>query len=114
MIPFAPISDIKSDQFLTKSVNGQEVGAIKYNNQYYVYHSICPHAGASICKGSVQFKVISQENQVYEVDKSILILSCPWHGHEFFIDNGRSVLKGLGKLARIPSAVIDGILHVDL
>ena len=74
-IYFCKLEELKKSFFITKwfqEVN-DEIGCIYYNNEIYLYSSICPHFGGDffLCKKKKALK-------------------CKWHGWMFSIFDGKS------------------------
>jgi nitrite reductase/ring-hydroxylating ferredoxin subunit len=63
---------IKSFRIMEK-----EVMVINYDGQFFCLQARCTHAGAPLVEGTLEGN----------------ILTCPWHGSKFKIDNGE-VVKG--------------------
>jgi nitrite reductase/ring-hydroxylating ferredoxin subunit len=55
-------------------LNGKRICLVLRNNQFYAVQDSCPHNGESLSKGKV--------NHLGEI-------ICPWHGHQFNLQNGR-------------------------
>jgi nitrite reductase/ring-hydroxylating ferredoxin subunit len=59
----------------TLEVNGQKLCISKFDNRWFAFASICPHAGAPLSEGYVD----EEANVV-----------CPVHSYRFSIKNGRN------------------------
>jgi len=52
--------------------------------------TVCPHEGASLCKGRVVGLVESSEPGSYQFSRPGEMVRCPWHGWEFDLRTGKS------------------------
>jgi 3-phenylpropionate/trans-cinnamate dioxygenase ferredoxin subunit len=74
-------------------VNGRPVGVISVGERFFAIHDRCPHMGASMCAGSLSgtFLPAGAQELVYGMDDRVI--RCPWHGWEFDLESGRSLLE---------------------
>jgi nitrite reductase (NADH) small subunit len=74
-------------------VEGRSIGVFNVNGTYYALRNACPHQGAPLCRGSVQGTAQDSRPGEYVWGREGEILRCPWHGWEFDLDTGRSLLE---------------------
>ena len=69
------------------------MGVISVGDDFYAIHDSCPHMGASMCSGSLSgtFLAAPPHELVYGLDDQVI--RCPWHGWEFDLGSGRSLLE---------------------
>jgi nitrite reductase (NADH) small subunit len=74
-------------------VDGRPVGVISVGDEFFAVYDRCPHMGASMCTGSLSgtFVPAAPHELVYGMDDRVL--RCPWHGWEFDLESGRSLLE---------------------
>jgi nitrite reductase (NADH) small subunit len=74
-------------------VDGRRVGVISVGEEFFAVSDRCPHMGASMCTGSLSGTLVAAGPQelVYGLDDGVL--RCPWHGWEFDLRSGRSLLE---------------------
>jgi nitrite reductase (NADH) small subunit len=74
-------------------VDGRSVGVISVGEEFYAISDRCPHMGASMCTGSLSGTLVASgpHELVYGMDDRVI--RCPWHGWEFDLESGRSLLE---------------------
>jgi nitrite reductase (NADH) small subunit len=96
-------------------VGGRAIGVYHQDGSFYAALNVCPHALAPIClAGLTDTTVPSQPGQwVYGDGK--YVLRCHWHGWEFDIRSGKTVL-GIDRrrLVTYPVAVESGRVLVTM
>jgi nitrite reductase/ring-hydroxylating ferredoxin subunit len=95
---FCLLSKLSNDRFYIKNFNNKSFGAIKVNQKIKVIRNICPHAGAEICRGKISKLVISNENYKLIYSSKKKVIQCPWHGWEFFLNNGLAAHTSYNKV----------------
>ena len=80
-------------------VNEMEILVVNFNDQIYCLDARCTHAGAPLAEGTLNG----------------WLLTCPWHGSQFNVTNGK-VLHGPAEkqLKTYPSVVRDGNVFIDV
>lgn len=74
-------------------LEGKSVGVFNVNGSYYALRNVCPHQAAPLCLGSVKGMTLPTPPGEYAWGREGEILRCPWHGWEFDITNGRSIVN---------------------
>ena len=74
-------------------VDGQSIGVLNVDGEYYALRNSCPHHGAPLCLGIVAGTNIPSKPYEYVYGWENQIIKCPWHGWEFDIESGRSVFN---------------------
>jgi nitrite reductase (NADH) small subunit len=92
-VPVGPADDVRREGCRMVSVAGRPVGVISVGEEFYAVADRCPHMGASMCAGSLSgtFLPSAPHELVYGMDQRVL--RCPWHGWEFDLESGRSLLE---------------------
>jgi nitrite reductase/ring-hydroxylating ferredoxin subunit len=73
---------------------GLSIGVFHHRGEWYALHNSCLHRGGPVCQGKL------------EVDT----LTCPWHGYQYDVRDGRLLLDPSAKLTRYPVEVrTDGV-----
>ncbi|HEY5552920.1 MAG TPA: Rieske (2Fe-2S) protein [Opitutaceae bacterium] len=72
------------------NVEGREIGVFNVKGEFFALLNRCPHAGASLCRGTVIGLAESDEPGEYRLTRPGEFLRCPWHGWEFDIRTGQS------------------------
>ena len=114
-VPVGPVEDVRNDGCRVVDVNGRPVGVISVGEDFYAVSDSCPHMGASMCTGSLSgtFVPAAPHELVYGMEDRVI--RCPWHGWEFDLESGRSLLEpkryGL-KTYRVTQEDGQVVLHV--
>ena len=90
----ASVEDFEGTERVLASVGDREIVVFQIRGSYYAYENRCPHLGGPVGQGRLMPRV----EAVVEADGSIaeerfsetdVMLSCPWHGYEFDVRNGK-------------------------
>jgi 3-phenylpropionate/trans-cinnamate dioxygenase ferredoxin subunit len=108
------VDDVRRAGCRIVQVDGRRVGVISVDAGFYAVHDRCPHMGASMCAGSVGGTLVASEPHELVYGMEDRVIRCPWHGWEFDLETGRSLLEperiGL-KTYRVTNDGQDVILH---
>ena len=87
------VEDVRRDGCRIIDVAGRPVGVISVGEEFFAISDRCPHMGASMCTGSLSgtFLPAGPHELVYGRDDRVI--RCPWHGWEFDLSTGRSLLE---------------------
>jgi nitrite reductase/ring-hydroxylating ferredoxin subunit len=108
------VEDVRREGCRIVDVDGKPVGVISVGEEFFAVSDRCPHMGASMCAGSLggTFVAAGAHELVYGMDDRVI--RCPWHGWEFDLESGRSLLepKRVGlKTYRVTQEDGDVVLH---
>jgi 3-phenylpropionate/trans-cinnamate dioxygenase ferredoxin subunit len=109
------VEEVRHDGCRVVDVGGRRVGVISVGEEFFAVGDRCPHMGASMCTGSLSGTMVAAgpHELVYGLDDRVL--RCPWHGWEFDLESGRSLLEpkryGLPTY-RVSADDGDVVLHV--
>jgi nitrite reductase (NADH) small subunit len=109
------VTDVRRDGCRVVDVDGRRVGIVSVGDDFFAIYDRCPHMGASMCQGSLSgtFVPAAPHELIYGMDARVI--RCPWHGWEFDIESGRSLLEperfGL-KTYRVTAEDGEVVLHV--
>jgi 3-phenylpropionate/trans-cinnamate dioxygenase ferredoxin subunit len=87
------VEDVRRDGCRTVEVNGRRVGVISIGEEFFAISDRCPHMGASMCTGSLSGTFVASGPHEYVYGKAGRVIRCPWHGWEFDLESGRSLLE---------------------
>jgi 3-phenylpropionate/trans-cinnamate dioxygenase ferredoxin subunit len=92
-VRIGPVEDVRRDGCRVVEVDGRRVGVISVGDEFFAIADRCPHMGASICAGSLSgtFVPAGPHELVYGMEDRVI--RCPWHGWEFDLESGRSLLE---------------------
>jgi len=101
MTPLCHINDIDEQASKSLSHNGQQLFAVKKDNQFYLYANRCPHLGIELNWQEDQF-----------LDREDALIMCSTHGALFIIESGQCVAGPCmgDHLQAINYDVIDGMI----
>jgi nitrite reductase (NADH) small subunit len=85
--------ELRSEGCRIVEVDGRPIGVISVGDDFFAIHDRCPHMGASMCAGSLGGTLLPSDptELVYGLDDQVI--RCPWHGWEFDLGTGRSLLE---------------------
>lgn len=89
--PVAPLSELPPGKRKIVKAGRFEVGVFNVKGELKAVLNICPHALAPVCSGPVRGTTLPSEKVEYKWGLDGEILSCPWHGWEFNLKDGRSL-----------------------
>lgn len=109
------VAELRSTGCRIVEVDGRRVGVVAVDDGFYAVQDRCPHMGAPMCAGTLGGTFLAAGAHELVYGRHDRVLRCPWHGWEFDLETGRSLLEpervGL-KTYRV--SVRDGVvvLHV--
>lgn len=98
-------ADFADDGRQILTIGGLDIGVLHHGGRFYAYENRCVHQGGPVCEGRVLGKV----EAVLGKDKTLLgerfsetevHLICPWHGYEYNLATGESVVDRRRRLRR--------------
>jgi nitrite reductase/ring-hydroxylating ferredoxin subunit len=93
-------------------IGGREIGVVRApDGRLFGFRNRCPHHGAPLCLGSVQYRLTGVPVR-YELSTTIA-LRCPWHGWEFDLETGRCLDDPALRAAVYPVRVEGGRVLVE-
>jgi nitrite reductase (NADH) small subunit len=87
------VDDLRRDGCRMVEVNGRPVGVISVGEGFYAVSDRCPHMGASMCQGTVSGTFVPAGPHELVYGRHEQVIRCPWHGWEFDLETGRSLLE---------------------
>lgn len=79
-------------------VEGRIVALFNVDGSFYAMDGVCPHQGGPLGKGQLQG----------------CTLTCPWHGWQFDVRDGRSRLSASVQQPTLPTKIEEGTVYVAL
>ena len=110
----AEAEHISEGEHRVYEIAGISIGIYNVKGEYYAVLNYCPHQGAQICKGPVCGTTLLSPVYDYDYGKQGEVVRCPWHGWEFDIRTGKSLVEGKPRLRRYTVVNTDGKLGVDM
>jgi nitrite reductase (NADH) small subunit len=112
----ATLEDLQREGCRVVEVNGRPVAVLSLGDELFAVSNRCPHMGAPLSAGSVGGTLVASAPQEFVYGRYERVLRCPWHGWEFDLDSGRSLLEprrfGL-RVFRVTCEDGQVVLHTD-
>jgi nitrite reductase (NADH) small subunit len=112
----ATLEDLRREGCRVVEVDGRPVAVLSVGDELFAVSDRCPHMGAALSAGSVGGTLVASAPHEFVYGRHQRVLRCPWHGWEFDLDSGRSLLEprryGL-RIFRVSSEDGQVVLHVD-
>ena len=109
------VEEVRRDGCRVVDVAGRPVGVISVGDEFFAVSDRCPHMGASMCSGSLSGTLVGAGPHELVYGREDRVLRCPWHGWEFDLESGRSLLEpgrfGLRTYRVSTTADGDVVLH---
>lgn len=109
-----PESELRAEGQRIVKLEGRSIGIFYRNKAWFALRNVCPHHGAELCRGLVSGTTrISEDGRlVYEMDDQVI--RCPWHGFEFDLATGRSLVDpDRLRVRTYPITVEDGLVVIS-
>ena len=95
-------------------LDGRSVGVFNVGGTFFALHNRCPHRGGPLCLGPVTGLTRATEDFGYGYGDEGRILRCAWHGWEFEIESGRSIVDPRLRAKTFPVTLEDGAVVVHI
>ncbi|MBD0290850.1 MAG: Rieske (2Fe-2S) protein [Thermoleophilia bacterium] len=105
-------ADLAPGGRVVRRVDGLSLGVFNVHGRVYALHNRCPHAGGALCEGPVGGTTASTPDFRYAYEREGEILRCAWHGWEFEIETGRSLVDPRIRARTYPVELEDGRVYV--
>lgn len=79
-------------------VEDLSIGVFHHKGEWYALHNSCLHRGGPVCAGPLEGDT----------------LTCPWHGYQYHLQDGRLLLDKSATLPMYPVEIVDGIVQVKV
>jgi nitrite reductase (NADH) small subunit len=87
------VDDVRREGCRVVSVAGRPIGVISVGDDFYAVGDHCPHMGAPMCSGSLSGTFLPSAPHELVYGSHQRVIRCPWHGWEFDLESGRSLLE---------------------
>jgi len=96
-------------------VDGRTIGVFNVEGELYALHDRCPHRGGSLCHGRLTGTTEAAPGVTpIGYVRPGRVLRCAWHGWEFDIATGRSLVDPRIRARTYPVEVVDGEVQLVL
>ena len=87
------VDDVRREGCRVVTVDGRPISVISVGDDFYAVADRCPHMGASMSTGSLGGTFLPSDPQELVYGRDQRVIRCPWHGWEFDLETGRSLLE---------------------
>ena len=112
--PVARASEIGPGERRLVEVKHRSIGVFNVNGEYVAVLDVCPHELAPVCRGRLGGTTLPSAPGEYRWGRDGEILACPWHGWEFDLLTGESLVDPRIRLRRYPVDVEDDVIFITL
>jgi len=113
-VDVGPVTDFEDRRFRIVKAGAHEVGVLRWSGRFFAVHNRCPHQKGPVCLGIVSGRLGGSVPGSMNVDEETPVLSCPWHGWEFDLAQGRAVWDQNYALKTVPVRVEDGRVLLEV
>ncbi|MCB1122363.1 MAG: Rieske (2Fe-2S) protein, partial [Verrucomicrobiae bacterium] len=89
---------------------------VRKGDRFFAVRDVCPHAGARLSAGRLTgLACVERPDSVGSYERAGEIISCPWHGWEFDLTTGQSLVSpDRLRVATYPVKVVEGRVKVEI
>ncbi|HLL07410.1 MAG TPA: Rieske (2Fe-2S) protein [Nocardioidaceae bacterium] len=91
--PVGSTHELRRERCRVVDIEGHRIGVISVGDSFFAVRDRCPHRPADICQGTVGGTFLGSSPQELSYGRHQRVLRCPWHGWEFDLETGRSILE---------------------
>jgi nitrite reductase/ring-hydroxylating ferredoxin subunit len=95
-----------------RDLDGKSIGVFNVHGRYFALHNRCPHKGGALCRGPLTGTALPTSEFRYDYGYDGQILRCAWHGWEFDLETGRSLVDPKVRAKIFPVELVDGGVYV--
>lgn len=88
----APVDGFPYGERRIVTIEGRAIGVLNVGGTFYALRNSCPHHGAPLCEGVVKGTMADTPAHEYSYVRHNEFITCPWHGYEFDLATGRSLV----------------------
>lgn len=89
----AEVGEIDKGSCKIIKIEGRSIGIYYDGEEYHAIRNVCPHEQAELCKGKFTGTTLPSKPHEYILGMDGEILVCPWHGWEFHVKTGKSLVE---------------------
>ena len=113
--PVGSVEELRSVRCRIVELEGHQVGVISVEDSFFAIRNRCPHRPADVCQGTVGGTLLASAPHELDYGRHQRVLRCPWHGWEFDLETGRSLLEPDRFGLRVfPVSVHDNTVYVHI
>jgi nitrite reductase/ring-hydroxylating ferredoxin subunit len=97
----------------TLEIDGRSIGILRVDDRFYAIRNRCPHHGAPLCGWAGGGMILSgtvsaSKPHEYEYAPEDVVIRCPWHGFEFDLSTGYSLVDPVGLRVKTYRVEVEG------
>jgi nitrite reductase (NADH) small subunit len=83
----------------TLQIDGRTIAVLNVDGEFYAIRNRCPHHGAPLCAWHGGNEVLLTGTMTglapgdYDYERRRTVIRCPWHGFEYRLDSGQSLVQ---------------------
>ena len=108
------IDDFADRRVCILDIGQRQIGVIRWSEDFYAISNFCAHQGGPLCRGVLSARLSAGEPGELELDATIPLLACPWHGWEFDVRTGRAIFDPKVRARTFPVRVEDGRVLIEI
>jgi nitrite reductase (NADH) small subunit len=97
---------------VVRDFDGLSIGVFNVRGSFHALHNRCPHRGGALCLGPVTGTAVTDAGFRFVYGREGELVRCAWHGWEFEIATGRSLVEQRVRAKTFPVEVEDGRVYV--
>jgi nitrite reductase/ring-hydroxylating ferredoxin subunit len=107
-----PYDDLRQGQPHIVGIRGFTVGVYRVADSFHALLNVCPHRGAPLCEGPQCGTTAPVGDNAFIYHREGEIVRCAWHGWEFDIMTGASLVDPSVRARTFPVTVENGKIYV--
>lgn len=107
-------SDLAPGERRIFDLDGRSVGVFNVGGQFFALHNRCPHSGGALCEGPVTGTALPTTDYSFVYGHEGRIIRCAWHGWEFEIETGQSLVDPKVRARTYRVTLEDGYIVVHM
>ena len=104
--------ELRPGERIVCDFDGTSVGVFNVGGRFHALHNRCPHKGGPLCRGPVTGTTSATSDFRHVYGREGEIIRCAWHGWEFEIETGCSLVDPRIRARTYRVEVEDGDVYV--
>ena len=113
-VEVATRGDLAEGTMKEVTVQGRKILLARIGDSYYAADNRCPHMGGALCEGPLTGTAMATDEYHFKYGRQGQILRCGWHGWEFDIETGQTLVDPLVRARTYQVMVENGSLIVHI
>ena len=109
-----PADDLNDGERVLVDIKEQEIAVFNLHGDYHAVANYCVHQGGPVCEGMLAGTLEETTDRELRYVQDEEILACPWHGWEFDIESGESLVDPQFGLISYDTELRDGDVYVKV